>query len=302
MPTCPSGGRSRDDRRPGGHRSQGAGVRRWSPRRVHHRLHGDALQEPRRPGRGSADLMTADTASPTAAGGRAAGVGSSRPSSPAERAAAGREARRKTPRSSHAGVEPSARSRRPGRAARAAGRDPRARARADPVRADARRRRSPSSAGAALIMAGRSRGRAREPDLDVQLCGDAHLSNFGVFASARAAARVRHQRLRRDAARPLGVGREAARREPRWSPAGTNGFTRRTASDVVRATVRVRTAARCATSPRCATSTSGTRGSTIDDAGASSPSLLTQADGKRDARTRARTRRGRATASRRSRS
>ena len=76
---------------------------RWrsavAPRRVHGRLHGDAVQEPRRPGRGSADLMTADTASPPAAGGRAAAAGAAgrrRPRS-APRPGARRVARRRVP-------------------------------------------------------------------------------------------------------------------------------------------------------------------------------------------------------------
>ena len=49
--------------------------------------------------------------------------------------------------------------------------------------------------------------------LNVQLCGDAHLSNFGVFASPERHAAVRPQRLRRDAARPVRVRRQAHGRE-----------------------------------------------------------------------------------------
>jgi uncharacterized protein (DUF2252 family) len=41
--------------------------------------------------------------------------------------------------------------------------------------------------------------------LDAQLCGDAHLSNFGAFAPPRAQAAVRPERLRRDAARAVRV-------------------------------------------------------------------------------------------------
>ena len=67
-----------------------------------------------------------------------------------------------------------------GRAARA-GRGPRARARADPARADAR------LAVRVLPRRGRADGRRprRTPQsgLTVQLCGDAHLSNFGGFAA-----------------------------------------------------------------------------------------------------------------------
>ena len=45
--------------------------------------------------------------------------------------------------------------------------------------------------------------------LDAQLCGDAHLSNFGVFASPERRAAVRPERLRRDAAGAVRVRREA---------------------------------------------------------------------------------------------
>ena len=68
--------------------------------------------------------------------------------------------------------------------------------------------------GAALIMAADLAATPRS-GLHVQVCGDAHLSNFGVFASPERQIDVRHQRLRRDLARPVGVGREAAGREPR---------------------------------------------------------------------------------------
>ena len=50
--------------------------------------------------------------------------------------------------------------------------------------------------------------------LQVQLCGDAHLSNFGAFASPERQPGLRRQRLRRDPARPVRVGRQAAGREP----------------------------------------------------------------------------------------
>ena len=46
--------------------------------------------------------------------------------------------------------------------------------------------------------------------LHVQLCGDAHLSNFGAYAAPDRQPRLRPQRLRRDAAGPVRVGREAA--------------------------------------------------------------------------------------------
>jgi uncharacterized protein (DUF2252 family) len=125
--------------------------------------------------------MTADTASPTAAEGRPSGAGATRPPSPAERAAAGREARRKTPRSSHAGVELG-----PDRPDPVALLEQQAETRVPelvPIRYG-RMLTSPFAfyRGAALIMAADLAAGPRT-GLDVQLCGDAHLSNFGVFAS-----------------------------------------------------------------------------------------------------------------------
>jgi uncharacterized protein (DUF2252 family) len=51
--------------------------------------------------------------------------------------------------------------------------------------------------GAAKIMAADLAG-TPVAGLQVQLCGDAHLSNFGVFASPERLVVVRPQRLRRD--------------------------------------------------------------------------------------------------------
>ena len=79
--------------------------------------------------------------------------------------------------------------------------------------------------GAAAIMAA---DLAETPDsgLAVQLCGDAHLSNFGGFAAPGPPARLRRQRLRRDPARAVGVGRQAARAPASRSPAATADFSR----------------------------------------------------------------------------
>ena len=135
-----------------------------------------------------------------------------------------------------------------GRAARGAGRDPGARARADPLRAHARlavhvlpRRR--------LSMAADLAGAPRT-GLDVQLCGDAHLSNFGAFARARPAAGVQHQRLRRDAAGPVRVGRQAARGRASRSPAAIAASTPSSGAPINRAVTRP-TARRCRSSPGC---------------------------------------------------
>ena len=51
--------------------------------------------------------------------------------------------------------------------------------------------------GAAAIMAGDLAGTPRS-GVTVQLCGDAHMSNFGAVRDARAADALRRQRLRRD--------------------------------------------------------------------------------------------------------
>ena len=67
--------------------------------------------------------------------------------------------------------------------------------------------------GAAYPMAADLAGAPRT-GLEVQLCGDAHLSNFGAFAARRPAAGLQHQRLRRDAARARSSGTSSA-----WSRA-----------------------------------------------------------------------------------
>ena len=98
-----------------------------------------------------------------------------------QRRAAGKAARSDVPLESHAVLDVDERPR-SGRAAAGAGRVPGAGARADPARPDARPRRSRSTA--APRCHGRRPGAdARDSGLRVQLCGDAHLSNFGVFAS-----------------------------------------------------------------------------------------------------------------------
>ena len=68
--------------------------------------------------------------------------------------------------------------------------------------------------GAALIMASDLAATPRS-GLTAQVCGDAHLSNFGLFASPERSLHVRRQRLRRDADRSVGVGRQAPGRQRR---------------------------------------------------------------------------------------
>ena len=104
------------------------------------------------------------------------------PHTPDERSAFGRAARGEVPRSLHGVWQPAADRRDPVELLeeQAGSRVPGARA--DPLRADARLRRSRSSAAAAAVMAA-DLASAPRTGLDVQLCGDAHLSNFGVFAA-----------------------------------------------------------------------------------------------------------------------
>ena len=79
---------------------------------------------------------------------------------------------------------------------------------------------------------------------------------------ARPPPRLRPQRLRRDPARPVGVGREAARGELRdRRPRSTASSAKQREHGRSRPRPGT-TARRCASSPRCATSTSGTRAST----------------------------------------
>ncbi len=62
--------------------------------------------------------------------------------------------------------------------------------------------------GAALIMAS-DLSTTPTSGLTAQICGDAHLSNFGVFGSPERQTRLRLQRLRRDAPGAVGVGHQA---------------------------------------------------------------------------------------------
>ena len=104
----------------------------------------------------------------------------------------------------------------------------------------------------------------------VQACGDCHLSNFGDLRDPRAQPRLRPQRLRRDAAGAVRVGRQAPGGEHRRRrPLG-----RLHAKAVRGGCPRVRgvtTGRRCIDSRRWATSTSGTRASTSTPSARRSP-------------------------------
>ena len=170
-----------------------------------------------------------------------AGGRSSRPKpvphfTPAERAARGKAARSELPRSAHAGWEP-------------------APVRGDPVELleEQAQTRLPELVpirygrmldspfaffrGGAYLMAADLAAGPRT-GLHAQLCGDAHLSNFGIFAAPDRQARLLHQRLRRDAARPVRVGRQAPRRELRGRRPGSEASTTRRGARSVTATVR----------------------------------------------------------------
>ena len=148
--------------------------------------------------------------------GRASGRGSGRAGtvkqlSRADRVARGKDARTVTPLESHAEFQPTG------------SRDPvgllleQAKSRVPelvPIR-HGRMLVSPFTfyRGAALPMAA-DLATTPTSGLRVQLCGDAHLSNFGAFASPERRAGLRRQRLRRDAAGPVRVGCQAAGGEP----------------------------------------------------------------------------------------
>ena len=131
---------------------------------------------------------------------------------PAERRVRGKAARAEVPRESHAKWEPS-----PDRPDPVALLESQGATRVPdlvPVRYG-RMMETPFTyyRGAALPMAS-DLATTPATGMIVQACGDAHLSNFGLFGSPGAPAGLRRQRLRRDAARALGMGREAAGGQP----------------------------------------------------------------------------------------
>ena len=145
--------------------------------------------------------------------------------SPEERAAAGKAARKKVPRSSHGEWKPAARRRDPVKVL-----EDQAKSRVPelvPIRYG-RMLASPFTfyRGAAAIMA-MDLAKTPESGLRVQACGDAHLSNFGDLRRPGSPSGVGRQRLRRNPSGPLGVGRQASRSElrdrrarPRLHPEG----------------------------------------------------------------------------------
>ena len=100
--------------------------------------------------------------------------------------------------------------------------------------------------------------------LDVQLCGDAHLEQLRRLRLSRARPRLRSERLRRDAARPVRVGREAARRKHRDCGGRKPEARRRTRAGPPCARWCIPTARRCTGSRRWGTSRSGMPASSVD--------------------------------------
>ncbi len=128
-----------------------------------------------------------------------------------DRIAQGKAARRRVPRSSHGEWEPAGDRPNPVALLRSQGSSgyrnwyPSATVACWP-------RSSPTSGRRGVGYGLRSRlhahHRHRRPD-----CGDAHLSNFGIFGTPSVDA-LRRQRFRRDAGRPVGMGREAVGGQP----------------------------------------------------------------------------------------
>ena len=125
---------------------------------------------------------TSRSTRPPASGSRNGGTVAVPHLSVAERVARGKAARAEVPRSSHAGFEPSRRSGRSGRAARDGRRRRGCRSWSRFATAGCWSRRSRSTEGRRRSWRTISRPTPRS-GLNVQCCGDAHLSNFGVFAS-----------------------------------------------------------------------------------------------------------------------
>ena len=114
--------------------------------------------------------------------------------------------------------------------------------------------------GAALIMAS-DLARTPASGLTTQVCGDAHLSQLRTVRLARALDDVRRQRLRRDAARALGVGPQASCGQRRHRRARDQSFSKKDCASQRRRSGR-RTGRRCVGWPSRATSTCGTPTST----------------------------------------
>ena len=154
--------------------------------------------------------------------------------------------------------------------------------------------------GAAYLMAADLAALPRT-GLQTQLCGDAHLSNFGAFAAPDRRLVFSINDFDETLPGPVRVGRQATGRELRRRRARPRASTRSERARDQPDRRRAPTARRCAGSRRCATSTSGTRALDVDE-------IATRVRRERDAeadeavRTRTSPRRARRTACGRSRS
>ena len=165
---------------------------------------------------------------------------------PAERAARGKEARAAVPRDSHAVFDPP-----PGRPDPVGLLEEQAKSRVPelvPVRWG-RMMVSPFTyyRGAALPMAS-DLSHTPVSGLAVQACGDAHLSNFGIFGSAERRLVFDVNDFDETTARPVGMGCQAAGRQHGSRRRAATGSAARTAARSSRPRWPA-TGRRCATSP-----------------------------------------------------
>ena len=173
-----------------------------------------------------------------------------------ERAAAGKAAREKVPRSSHGEWEPPARRRDPVKVL-----EDQAKSRVPelvPIRYG-RMLASPFTfyRGAAAIMA-MDLAKTPQSGLRVQACGDAHLSNFGCLRRSGSPSGGETSTTSTRPCRGPGNGTSSASRLASRSPGATATSPRRRPAPPSSARPAP-TARRSASSPRCETSTSGTR-------------------------------------------
>jgi hypothetical protein len=112
--------------------------------------------------------------------------------------------------------------------------------------------------GAAAIRAGDLAHTPRS-SIAVQVCGDCHLMNFGLFATPERRLIFDISDFRRDRTRPVGMGRQSAGGEASWIAAQHIRFSKRDARDVAERLARSLSAARPPIFPRCACSNAGTK-------------------------------------------
>ena len=189
---------------------------------------------------------------------------------PAERAARGKAARKRAPRSvARARGQPPAGPAGPGRPARGAGGRP-GRRTSSPSATDACSSRPAPSTVAAPCSWRRTWPGTPDSGLTAQLCGDAHLMNFGLFQSPERRLVFDINDFDETLPGPVGVGRQASRGELR--DRGARPRVRRADAPLDRPAQRARLSrGACWRWPRSAPSSSGTRGSTPTSSSSTSP-------------------------------